>query len=128
MRTILKSFHRALNKGLPETFYAIFLEHDDRIRELFKNTDFKKQRDLFVHGVLMLIEFADGKAMGLMAMQRLGESHSRKKLNVTPDLYPIWVDSMMEALAKLDPEFTPELERQWRQALRKGIDLLIKMN
>lgn len=39
-------------------------------------------------------------------------------MNVTPDLYPIWVDCLMKTIAELDPEFSPELERQWPRSCK----------
>ena len=128
MIEVMQSFNRVRSNGLAELFYEILLKADPRIRTLFKNTDFKRQRDLLIHAVVMLIDYADGKPLGEMAIKRLGELHSRKKMNVTPDLYPIWVDAMIEALAKLDPEFSPELEKQWRRVMQKGIAIMVQMN
>jgi len=73
-------------------------------------------------GALQVLDFADGKAAGRLAIERLGELHSRKRMNITPDMFPIWVDCLMATLSELDPEFTPELEQRWRQALQPGID------
>ena len=127
MGEVMKSFNRVRGMGLAERFYKALLDADPRMKTLFQHTDFKRQRELFIHGVLMLIEYADGKPLGEMAIRRLGELHSRKRINVTPDLYPIWVNCLMEALERLDPEFSPALDRQWRETLQKGIDVMIKM-
>lgn len=128
MDEVMRSFNRVRNDGLAERFYEIFLEADPRIRPLFKNTDFKRQRDLLIHAIVMLIEYADGKPLGEMAIRRLGELHSRRKMNVTPDLYPIWADAMIDALAQLDPEFSPDLEQKWRNVMQKGIAVMVRMN
>jgi hemoglobin-like flavoprotein len=124
---VMESFNRVRHKGLAEKFYETLLGADPRIKVMFKNTNFERQRELFVHGVLMLIEYANGKALGEMAIKRLGELHSRRKMNVPPDLYPIWVNCLVETLAKLDPKFSPTLERQWREILQKGIDVMIRV-
>lgn len=128
MDEVMRSFNRVRNDGLAERFYEIFLEADPRLKPLFKNTDFKRQRDLLIHAIVMLIEYADGKPLGEMAIRRLGELHSRRKMNVTPDLYPIWVDAMVGALAELDSEFSPDLEQQWRNVMQKGIAVMVQMN
>ncbi|WDT74704.1 MAG: globin domain-containing protein [Candidatus Manganitrophus sp.] len=128
MSEVTRSFNRVRNDGLAERFYEIFLEADPRIRPMFKNTDFKRQRDLLIHAIVMLIEYADGKPLGEMAIRRLGELHSRRKMNVTPDLYPIWADAMIDALAQLDPEFSPDLEQKWRNVMQKGIAMMVRMN
>lgn len=64
MSEVTRSFNRVRNDGLAERFYEIFLEADPRIRPMFKNTDFKRQRDLLIHAIVMLIEYADGKPLG----------------------------------------------------------------
>ena len=63
-----------------------------------------------------------------MAIKHLGELHSRRRMNIKPDMFPIWVDCLMKTIADLDPEFSQELEKQWRHALQKGIDLFIQMH
>lgn len=126
MNEVMKSFNRVRHQGLAEKFYEILLDSDPRIKAMFKNTNFERQRGLFIHGVLMLIEHADGKPLGGMAVKRLGELHSRKKMNVPPGLYPIWVKCLVETLANLDPEFSPGLEREWRETLQKGIDVMTR--
>ena len=93
---------------------------------MFENTNFERQRDLFLHGLLVLIEYANGQVLGKVAIERLGALHSRRKMNVPPDLYPIWVNCLVETLARLDPQFTSRLDRQWRETLQMGIDIMIR--
>lgn len=107
---------------MAERFYARLLNADPRISQLFARTDFARQRDLFLRGICSLLDFSDGKAAGRLAIERLGELHSRKRMNIAPEMFVIWVDCLMATLAELDPQFSPELEQRWRQALQPGID------
>ena len=59
----------------------------------------------------------------LVEIERLGRRH--KELDVTPEMYTMWLDSLCEAIRKHDPEYTPELEQRWRQAMQKGIDVML---
>jgi hemoglobin-like flavoprotein len=127
MNDVMRSFTRVRNAGLAKRFYELFLEADPRFKEMFRNTDFQKQTDLLTHGIMVLIQYSEGSASGEMAVRRIGELHKPGKVNVTPDMYPIWVDCLMKTLRELDPEFTRELETQWRLALRKGINTMIEM-
>ncbi len=43
-------------------------------------------------------------------------------MNIPPDLYDVWVDSMVKALAEHDPELGSELEDGWREILTYGAD------
>lgn len=59
MNEVRKSFYRICNNGLGEKFYEKFLDANPRIRPLFKNTDFTRQKELIVHAIMMLIEYAE---------------------------------------------------------------------
>jgi len=124
MNGVIGSYHRTCTPAFVEKFYSIFLDADPRIRPLFKNTDFEKQKRLLLHGIFVLLKYAEGKAVGELAIDRLGELHSRNKMDIKPDMYPIWVDCLMKALAEKDPKFSPGLEAKWRHALQKGIDIM----
>ena len=125
MVEVIESYHRAEVNNFVDKFYEEFLKSDPRIAPIFKKTDFKEQKRLLVQGVFNLLEYAKGSAIGRMSVNRLAETHGRKKLNIPPELYKLWVNSLMVALAERDPKFTPQLDMKWRQAIQKGIDLMI---
>ncbi len=126
MSEVSESFTRIKNQEFAERFYAIFLEADPRIKPLFKNTDFKKQKDLLLHGIWALLEFADGNYMGKLAVDRLGELHSQKQMNIDKDMYPLWVDCILKIVREKDPEYSGKLEIEWRSVLEKGIKQMLE--
>jgi hemoglobin-like flavoprotein len=126
MSDVRASFSRTNDRAFGKKFYEKLLDADPKIAALFKNTDFTKQYELLVHGIIVLIDYAEGNAMGQLAIKRLAEKHSRKKLNVSPQLYSLWIDCFVKTMAELDPKFTPDLGRQWRATLQQGIDAMIK--
>jgi len=126
MNDVRASFGRANNRTFGKKFYEKLLGADPKIAALFKNTDFTKQYELLVHGIVVLIDYAEGNAMGQMAIKRLAEKHNRKNLNVSPQLYSRWIDCFIKTVTELDPQFTPDLGQQWRTTLQKGIDAIIK--
>lgn len=124
MVEVMASFNRVRHYGLAERFYDKLLTADPRINAMFKQTDFDKQSQLFTHGLLMLLEYANGKTMGKMAVKRLAESHNRDNLAVDPSLYSVWVDCLVASVSELDKEFSQSLEQQWRDSLQQGIDVI----
>ena len=40
-------------------------------------------------------------------------------------MYSMWLDALCEAIRQHDPEFDPELEQLWRQAMLKSINEMI---
>jgi len=117
------SMGRALTHGdLFGRFYAIFLESNSNIKPMFVGTDMEKQKALLRQGVNLAIMFAEGRAIGKQAMDRLRNSHSKSNLGINPSMYRHWLDSFIKAVAETDPKFDADLERQWRMTLSKTVD------
>jgi hypothetical protein len=39
----------------------------------------------------------------------------------------LWLDALCESIAQYDPEYTPDLEQQWRDTMQAGIEMMISM-
>lgn len=124
MPEVIASYNRAKQNNLAEKFYEKLLASDTRISNAFTHTNFEEQRKLFVKGLLMLLQYGDNTTIGNIAIKRLGHSHSREGMNIAPELYPLWVQCLLETIAELDPEYSHELEQLWRNKLKKGIDAM----
>ncbi|MFP4560497.1 MAG: globin [Thiohalorhabdus sp.] len=111
-----------LNGDVFGTFYNIFLDSDPRVRELFANTEWEAQKALLRQGVNNVISFYEGSATAQAAMDRIRQTHSKAQMNIPPDLYDFWVDSMVEAVRRHDPELDAELEAAWKEVLTHGVD------
>ncbi|HKJ70160.1 MAG TPA: globin [Gammaproteobacteria bacterium] len=119
---VKKSLGRCLHRGdVFDTFYRIFLEQDPRIRQMFANTDWNEQKRLLRHGMNNVIAFHDDSYTARKALERIRYTHGRDRLNIPPDLYDAWVESMVQAVRELDPEVSPALEASWRQVLGEGV-------
>jgi hemoglobin-like flavoprotein len=128
MQEVVQSLQRARDHGLGKRFYERLLSADPRIRRLFAGANFERQRELFEHGVHMLIKFARGDRVGAMALERLGRFHDAQHLDVPPDLYAIWIRCLLETLREVDPEYTEDLDACWREAIQPGIDKMKAMH
>ena len=126
--TVEASYDRCLeNDGFFDTFYEEFLAKSEEIPPLFANTDFRKQKQMIRMSVRMLVRLGAGKDATKLAISKLGESHSRRQHNIRPELYGLWLDALCESIAQYDPEYTPELEQQWRDTMQAGIEMMISM-
>jgi hemoglobin-like flavoprotein len=122
---VKKSLGRCLHEGdVFDAFYRVFLEQDPRIPERFTNTDWEEQKRLLRHGVNNVIAFHDGSYTARNALERIRYTHGRDRLNIPPDLYDFWIESMITAVRQFDPEFDTRLEESWRQLLREGVDFV----
>jgi hemoglobin-like flavoprotein len=119
---VIASYHRARETGqLFDTFYQIFLGKSPEIPPMFARTDFPHQKLMLRESILEMLLFAQTES-GRDEIERLAERH--RKLNVTRVQYDLWLDALCEALAKHDSGFDSDLEQKWRDAMRKGIDVM----
>ena len=88
---------------------------------MFARTDFPHQKLMLRESILEMLVFAQTGSGG-DEINGLAERH--RQLNVKPVHYDLWLDALCEALAKHDPEFNSDLDRMWRDAMRKGIALM----
>jgi hypothetical protein len=107
-------------------FYGLFMASSDEVREKFKDTDFKRQTRVLADSLWAMSVVAQGQegspAWG--SLPDLAKRHSRAHLDIRPGLYDQWLESLVEAARKHDPEFSPELEAAWRETLAVGIEYL----
>ena len=125
IQDVQSSFGRCgLNPNFMDTFYKNFLASSPEIADLFKNTDFQKQKKMLQMSLNMLITHAMGTGLVEGYLQQLAEKHSRANLNIEPRHYGAWLNSLMAAVKQYDPKYSPELEKAWRTCLAPGIELL----
>ena len=57
-------------------------------------------------------------------LERLAKRHSRAGLDIKPELYDLWLDRLLKAVAQFDPMFDVETEAAWRHILQPGIEFM----
>lgn len=114
-----QSYGRCLHKGgFIERFYAIFLESHPEVKAAFANTDFDRQRRLLRRTLSNSIMYAAGSNIVQREVDRMAEVHSRQgHAPVQPHLYDYWLNSLITAIGEYDPQFNPQLENRWREAM-----------
>jgi hemoglobin-like flavoprotein len=120
-----RSFGRCCKtNGFFDSFYSILKGSHPDIAIMFAETNFTRQNELLrvMLGTLLMFDHGGDAAKQVVAEVR--KSHGRHRLNVRPELYDHWIDSLMQACAKHDPEFGEGLEDAWRKVLAKGISYI----
>jgi hemoglobin-like flavoprotein len=126
MHAVRQSFDRAKRHGFAERFYDVFLATDPAIRAKFHRTDFERQRELLLHGVYSMLDYAEHKAMGKLALERLARLHRPERLGVEPWMYERWLECFLATLAEVDPEMSAALALAWREALTPSIAFMVE--
>jgi hemoglobin-like flavoprotein len=107
------------------TFYQLLLESSPVIPPMFAATEFEKQCKQLRHGLGLLLAYAKHK--NPILLERVAVRHSRRDVNVAPDLYALFLESLLKAIAIHDPQFSPELDQAWRAAVTPGVDFMKSM-
>ena len=74
--------------------------------------------------VLTMLRLGTGDLAARRAVEEIGETHSRRGHDIWPDLYPLWLDALCEAVGRHDSQCTLELEAKLRRLIQQGIDLI----
>ena len=129
----LHRVHASLNRclvqdGFVDIFYDIFLESDDRIRQQFSQIDFEKQKKLLRKALLSALTFAAGGSVARERLQALRANQHQSAGEKSPEIYPVWIDALMQAIAVCDLQYGAELEADWRAVLKPTVDFLANAN
>ena len=120
---LIASYHRCrASEGFIDAFYDIFLSKSPEIAQKFSQTDFTIQKLMLRESLLEMLCFDRGLPGTRGAIETLGRRH--QQLEVTSEMYAMWLDSLCEAVRQHDPEYSAELEQRWREAMQKGIAVM----
>lgn len=103
-----------------DAFYDAFMSRSIEIAAKFADTDMPRQRQMLYRSLRHMVDFSIERHAS-EALRMTAERHSRSQLDVSPGLYDVWLDSLMETVQLFDPEFTEEIELAWRVVLAPGI-------
>lgn len=127
---IVSKFHDSLERcgdsaSFLGRFYEIFLASSPEIAKKFADTDLKTQTRVLKTSFYMAILAADREHGAQIYLHRIAERHNRKGLNIKPEYYTLWLESLILAVSEFDPHFDEEIEQVWRSFMQPAIDLMI---
>jgi hemoglobin-like flavoprotein len=102
-------------------FYRHFLASCPEAEPMFANTDFDRQTRLLKHALGLLLIYPSQPAGDPNLLERVAERHSRRDLDVSPEFYDRFVDSLLDTAREHDPLWTVDVEAAWRSTVSKGI-------
>jgi hemoglobin-like flavoprotein len=119
------SFLRCQNSsGFLDRFYELFLASSKEVRDKFKNTDFQKQKMALKSSFYMMMLTVQGNARGQRYIEEISDLHGRERLDIKPEMYDLWLESLLKTVKEFDPKFDEEVERVWRSLMNQGIDFM----
>lgn len=101
-------------------FYDNFFSRSDAVKEKFKHTDMKLQPGMLQKSIYHLVSFYISKEENEY-LRKFALSHNKNNHNIKVEFYDIWLDTLIQTVRELDPEYDRNIELAWRIALTPGI-------
>ena len=129
--TQLELFRASVNRCVADEaflqdFYDRFMASSDAVREKFAQTDMPAQKRALADSLFLIAVAVQGKdtSPAWREMERIAARHNRKNMDIRPEMYDLWLQCLMQAVAAHDPQHSPEIDAAWRAVLSDGIAFL----
>lgn len=123
-----ETFRASLKRCLADAdflreFYELFMASSPEVRDKFKDTEFPRQTRILADSLYLMAVASESRenAIAWKELDRLAERHSRRGLDIRPELYDSWLECLVKAARKHDADFSSTIEEAWRGALAPGI-------
>lgn len=123
----LASLKRCLGApGFLAAFYDRFTGSSAEVREKFRGVDMKRQVRVLEDSLYVVAVAVQGEEGSLARgdLPRLAERHSRRDLDIRPELYDLWLQCLVETARGHDPQWSEDVAAAWRETLTFGADYL----
>ncbi len=129
MEDIVQAFDASLKRVLEarradrdffDAFYDRFLASSERVAEKFRHTDMARQKSMLRKSFYYLVTFyASGQVSDYMVS--VARAHSRLGHDIPPDLYDLWLETLISVVRDYDYAMDDDVELAWRLVLVPGI-------
>jgi hemoglobin-like flavoprotein len=112
--------------GFLAGFYERFLASSDAVREKFRGVDLQRQGRVLEDSLYVVAVAVQGEEGSLARgdLPRLAERHSRRDLDVRPELYDMWTRCLVETAREHDPQWSEDVAAAWRETLAFGVEYM----
>ncbi len=127
--TTLKVFSGSLercqtNPKFLSLFYQKFVISNSEIREKFSNTDMENQKMMLHASIYMIMLATQSNDAASTYLDIVAKRHSKSVLDIRPELYDIWLETLLETVSIIDPMYKDEIETAWTKVMTYGIDYM----
>ena len=110
-------------KGFFTAFYEKFIASSPEAQRKFKDTDLFHQQKMLHDSLIHIGQFSVNEKADAF-IQRLANRHSKSDLDIQPELYNVWLSSLLDTVREYDPEFDGDVEISWRMRFAPGIEYM----
>ncbi len=107
-------------------FYKSFISASPDISKKFQNTDIQKQKRILQQSLYHMLDFYVNK-QATDYMRGIAEIHSKKDKDIPPQLYDLWLESLVATVRVLDPKYDRDVGLAWKMVMSTGITYMKDM-
>ena len=104
-------------------FYDLLAATSDEAASKFRNTDMAAQVRMLQSSVAVLLNFFVSSRQDEY-LGKLAERHSKRGVDIPPELYSVWLDCLVETVRQFDSKFNDDVATAWRVVFSKGIEFM----
>ncbi|ARN74737.1 globin [Oceanicoccus sagamiensis] len=105
-------------------FYQIFSASSPEVAARFTDTNFKTQIRALKTSFYMAMLASDKDSEASDYLERIAMRHNHQQLDIKPEFYTLWMDSMIVAVSEFDPQFDHHIEQVWRRFMQPAIEFM----
>jgi hemoglobin-like flavoprotein len=106
------------------TFYLRFRDSSEEVAKKFEGTDIRRQTRALRDSFYLLLRAVGGDPEAWQALELRAIRHDRRHLDIRPDMYQLWLESLVITIRDFDRELDAITEAAWRRVMKKGIDFM----
>lgn len=108
-----------------ERFYERFIAAGPEVGAKFQGVNLKRQTEILRASLYHILRAAQGVDAGRLHLEDLGATHSRTGYDIGPELYDLWLNSLIEVAKEVDATFDASTELAWRFHLSQAIEIML---
>ena len=125
MQTFHASLERCLGSGdFVIRFYEKLTQASPEIASKFRDTDFEVQKRKLTASLYMVLLMHEKSPEGRVHFERIAQLHGKQAMDIRPELYDRWVDTLVDTVRDYDEDFDEEVERAWRTLLQPAVEFM----
>ncbi|AKJ95198.1 hypothetical protein TVD_07385 [Thioalkalivibrio versutus] len=101
---------------------------DGQVSGIFDPLSARQQEVMLDASIRAALDFSSGDPQGASRVSEMIHVHGRQgRVPVPPALYPVWLESLIQAVRETDPHWSDALERRWRAQLMPAVDMFVEL-
>lgn len=105
-----------------DSFYEKFISGSEIVAAKFEHTDMAHQKRALKASLYTAMFAADGNQPAIEQLRVL--SHRHRAQDIGPELYDLWLETLIETARECGGNFDVRIERAWRDVLAVAIDIM----